>query len=229
MSSIQMSSSQLPSLQLPMSAQVSYTLRLTNYSLAFCLLVLLVNTVLFCKEHNGCENIPNRSKLGATPKMAIMNTELTFLTLMTAHAPLSLLQQQFKGAHVSSVRLYISFLMPILVAICLTYDTKRFTKTHQFFVYIIFGAQISVVVNSYYPIVVAVLVACLVQYLKAKALRDAPPKPPLQPQPTKNYSAEMRTAFKFFFGNLIGLFFGLWVFFPMLYIMYGNEYYARLS
>ena len=195
------------------------SLRLTNCSLAFCLLALVVNTVLFCRSHDGCEVIPGRSKLGSTPTFAIMNTELTFLTLMTAHAPISLVQQQFKGAQISNVRIGLSFLLPILVAICFTFDIKRYPDAHQFLAYIIMGSLLGMALNSYWLVLGGVLAALIVTRIKfSRNKRQA-----------KEKRDRRGGIVKFFLGgNIVNLFFGLGVFFPMFYIMYRNEYYASL-
>jgi hypothetical protein len=199
--------------------QIPNPLRLTNYSLAICLSVLLVNTVLFCNAQEGCEHIPGRSKLGSTPKMAIMNTELTFLTLMTAHAPLSLVLQQHKGAQISDIRLTLSFVMPLLVAICFTFDTKRYPETHQFTAYVIMGTLLALAFNSYLFIVGGIIAAILVLRIKCNLQKRKPKEVRTQQQ---------WSITKFLFGNLVSLFFGLGVFLPMLLIMYRNEYYASI-
>jgi hypothetical protein len=191
-----------------------------------CLIILFLNTVLFCREHDGCEVIPGRSKLGSTPKLAIANTELTFLTLMTAHAPLSLIQQQFKGAEISKTQLILSFVMPFLVAVCFTFDLKRFPETHMFSAYIIMGTLLAILLDTYWFVLIGLIAAITVVSIKCNR--------------NKRESKEVRekkrfSLIRFFFGGsgggygIVNLFFGLGVFLPMLYVMYRNEYYASKS
>ena len=233
-----------PTSDLSNSNNISLALRLTNLSLAACVSILVLNTVFFCVLNDGCPTLPGRSQMGASSKSIVANVELTFLTLLASLLPLSFVLQKMKGAQLSTRRLVISFLIPFLVALCMTFDTKRFPTGHPLIATLILMCLIVLSQDT----IVSILVASLIGFKITKWIfyNEASKKIVLARKKAehdaniqsgneyKNFQCLLAdtppqfTIQNFFLGDRLGTVFGLLIFIPVVFLMVNNHKYAAL-
>lgn len=132
---------------------------MTNYCFAACGIVLLLNTLIFCKMHGGCSTLPPRSALSSTPHGAVAHTEIAFITLLSALVPMAITLQKAAGDPVQCERMAASFLLPFIVALCFSFDIKRFGPIHVFFAMAIVGVISTMAFNSWKALFFASLYA----------------------------------------------------------------------
>ena len=187
----------------------------SNLLLLTCLVVLALNTFIFCRQRGRCKTPPTRSVVGSASRGVVANIEISFITLMTAAATLSYalhcLARVSKG---ENLQVYLqslrsAFILPIIVAACFSFDLRRYMELHIFLGWTIVGFLVSMATNSYEGALICILIGASVA--KRESVRN---KVPLRSK------VDLPTRRKIDINTLI---FGLGVFIPVFYLVLRNR------
>lgn len=198
-------------------------LRLSNYSLGLTLAILVVNSAVFCKIRGYCKGPPTRSTLGASSLGIVANTEIAFITLLSAEAAFALLLRiLILGGSDTSVNVPTAFLLPVVVAICFTFDLRRFRDVHIAIATLIIALVAVLMSESTTPLLVFAALAILRLEIQNRYRERADGRRLKKTAKRAHESTEI-SACKTILNGIIQFVFSAGVFFPVFYIMHLNH------
>lgn len=198
-------------------------LRLSNYSLGLTLAILVVNSAVFCKIRGYCKGPPTRSTLGASSLGIVANTEIAFITLLSAEAAFALLLRiLILGGSDTSVNVPTAFLLPVVVAICFTFDLRRFRDVHIAIATLIIALVAVMMSESTTPLLVFAALAILRLEIQNRYRERADGRRLKKTAKRAHESTEI-LACKTILNGIIQFVFSAGVFFPVFYIMHLNH------
>jgi hypothetical protein len=198
-------------------------LRLSNYSLGLTLAILVVNSAVFCKVRGYCKGPPTRSTLGASSLGIVANTEIAFITLLSAQAAFSLLLRiLILGRSDTSVNVPTAFLLPVVVAICFTFDLRRFRDVHIALATLIIALVAVLMSESTTPLLVFAALAILRLELQNR-YREVADGHRLKKTVKAAHKSTEISACKTILNGIIQFVFSAGVFFPVFHIMHLNH------
>jgi hypothetical protein len=163
--------------------------------------------------------------LGASSLGIVANTEIAFITLLSAQAAFALLLRVLiLCSSDTSVRVNVptAFLLPVVVAVCFTFDLRRFRDFHIAIAALIIALVAVLMSESTTPLLVFAAFAILRLELQNR-YREVADGHRLKKTVKAAHKSTEISACKTILNGIIQFVFSAGVFFPVFYIMHLNH------